>query len=254
MAEVLHFLLRGTHIAIGAIGLVLFWIPVFAPKGGQVHRLAGRWFVATVYVVAVSGIVSSFWALVSPASFLNIADPSPDLVANVHFLFSILAFLAILALQGAVLGMRVVRIKDGGERLLNLPLRIVFGLQLLASVALAFYAVIALNQSGTQPKLYIPLVLAIVGLFDLAQQFRFTIQPRPRGSWLIKHLECMIGCGIAFYTAAMVTLFNRYVGTQSGVATLIPWLLPTIVGTIAIYLLKRRLSGVEELAGIAQVP
>jgi hypothetical protein len=63
----------------------------------------------------------------------------------------------------------------------------------------------------------------------------------------------MIGCGIAFYTAAFVTLFNRYVAMQSGVAALIPWLLPAIVGTIAIYLMKRRLSDLVEPAATAQV-
>jgi hypothetical protein len=254
MAEVLHLLLRATHISVGALGLVLFWIPLCTQKGGRVHRLTGRWFVATVYIVAFSGIVSSVWAIASPASFLHTIDPPPDVVANLRFLFSILAILAVLALQGVVLGMRVVRIKDGNEPLLHLPLQFAFGLQLVASIALAIYAATSLQQSAGQARFYIPLVLAIIGLFDVVQQFRFATQPRPRGTWLTKHLECMLGCGIAFYTAAFVTLFNRYVAMQSGFAALIPWLLPALVGMIAISFLKRRRFDGEIPSAATQLP
>ena len=64
-----------------------------------------------------------------------------------------------------------------------------------------------------------------------------------RVPWLHLHLEAMLACGIAFHTAALVTIFARVVPFQLPPPWfLLPWLLPTIIGVPAIYWLKSRLS------------
>jgi hypothetical protein len=240
MLDAFHMGFRGLHIFVGAIGLVLFWIPVFTAKGGRLHRAAGRWFVRSVYVVAASGLVSSVWAIIAPANFKGAATLSDGVVDELRFFFSILGMLSVLALQGAVLGTRVLQVKDRAEPLGNLPLRFVLAAQLLGSIALSGYAAVWLWTTGFQSQYYIPLVIALASLIDYFEQRKFVTRPQPRRAWFYKHLECMIGCGIAFYTAASVTFFGRVLQLNlSGPLALVPWLLPTAIGLSAAALTKR---------------
>ena len=63
MAETMHDLLRALHISTGFVGLAAFWIPALARKGGRLHVGAGRVFAACAYVVALSALGSTSWAL-----------------------------------------------------------------------------------------------------------------------------------------------------------------------------------------------
>jgi hypothetical protein len=240
MLDAFHAAFRGLHILVGALGLVLFWIPVFTAKGGRLHRAAGRWFVRSVYVVAGSGLVSSLWAIAATANFMGATSLPENIAEDLRFFFAILAMLSVLALQGAVLGTRVLRVKDRPEPLSNLPVRLVLSVQLLGSIILAGYAAVSLWTSGFQSRYYVPLVIALASLIDYFEQRKFVTHPRPRRAWFFKHLECMIGCGIAFYTAASVTFFGRILQLNlSGPLALIPWLLPTAIGLSAAALTKR---------------
>ena len=49
-------ILRQTHMLIGCIGLVTFWIPVFARKGGRLHRRAGRLFALCALYAGGTGL------------------------------------------------------------------------------------------------------------------------------------------------------------------------------------------------------
>lgn len=240
MLDAFHAAFRGVHILVGAIGLLLFWIPVFTAKGGWLHRAAGRWFVRSVYVVAASGLVSSVWAIAAPANFKGAATLPENVADELRFYFSILGMLSVLALQGAVLGTRVLRVKDRPVPLGNLSLRFVLSAQLLGSILLASYAAVSFWTSGFQARYYVPLVIALVSFIDYFEQRKFVTHSQPRRAWFYKHLECMIGCGIAFYTAASVTIFGRVLQLNlSGPLALVPWLLPTAIGLPAIYLTKR---------------
>jgi hypothetical protein len=240
MLDTFHGAFRGIHILVGGIGLILFWIPVFTVKGSRLHRAAGRWFVRSVYVVAGSGLISSIWAIAAPANFKGAATLPSSVADDLRFFFSILGMLSVLALQGAVLGTRVLEVEDRQEPLGNLPLRLVLAAQLLGSVALVGYAAISLWTSGIQSRYYVPLVIAIVSLIDYFEQRRFVTHLQPRRAWFYKHLECMIGCGIAFYTAASVTFFGRVLQLNlPGTLALVPWLLPTAIGLPAMSLAKR---------------
>jgi hypothetical protein len=44
-------------------------------------------------------------------------------------------------------------------------------------------------------------------------------------------MECMLGAGIGFHTAFFVFGFSRISGVQlPGIAALIPWVLPSLIG------------------------
>ena len=69
MAETMHDLLRALHVSTGFVGLAAFWIPALARKGGRLHVGAGRVFAACAYVVALSALGSTSWALLHPSSW-----------------------------------------------------------------------------------------------------------------------------------------------------------------------------------------
>jgi hypothetical protein len=55
-----------------------------------------------------------------------------------------------------------------------------------------------------------------------------------------EHLGSMVGGGIAFHTAFAVFGIQRFIEYDlSGIVAVLPWVLPTIVGTIAITILTR---------------
>ncbi len=138
------------------------------------------------------------------------------------------------------MGTRVLQIKDRPEPLGNLPFRLVLTAQLLCSLGLFGYGAASLWTRGFESRYYVPLVIALVSFIDYVEQRKFVTQPQPRRAWFYKHLECMIGCGIAFYTAASVTFFGRVVQLNlSGPLTLVPWLLPTAIGLPAMFITKR---------------
>ncbi len=112
MIDTLHQALRSVHISVGSIGLILFWIPVFARKGSPSHRKIGQWFVCSVYVVSISALISCAWAWAHPASFLEQPELTAGAAKQLRFFTGILSLLAAMALSGAVLGPRVLRIKD----------------------------------------------------------------------------------------------------------------------------------------------
>jgi hypothetical protein len=240
MIETFHNVFRGFHIAVGGVGLILFWIPIVTRKGSPVHRAAGRWFVRSVYVVAGSGLISSVWAIASPATFVNSANVPAAVADTLRFFFSILALLSVFALQGAVLGTRVLRVKDRSEPLRSPPLSLVLAVQLLGSITLAAFAAYSLWTTAFESRYYVPLAIAALGLIDYFEQRKYIAAPQPRRAWFFKHLECMIGCGIAFYTAASVTFFGRVLQLNlPGPLAMVPWLLPAAIGVPAIALTKR---------------
>ena len=49
--ETAHKIWRYSHVVVGTIGLVAFWIPVFARKGSRLHIRAGKLFVWCGYFV-----------------------------------------------------------------------------------------------------------------------------------------------------------------------------------------------------------
>ncbi len=66
-----HEVWRYLHITAGFVGLVVFWVPVFASKGETVHVWVGRVFALCAYVVWVTAVISSAWALADPMGFIG---------------------------------------------------------------------------------------------------------------------------------------------------------------------------------------
>ena len=63
---VIHTTLLYLHIALGAIALLLFWLPIIARKGGKLHISAGKAFYLLMLIVSGSGIIMSLLGLADP--------------------------------------------------------------------------------------------------------------------------------------------------------------------------------------------
>lgn len=252
--DVIHRAVRLSHVCVGFVGLALFWIPVFARKGGPLHIRTGRLFVYCAYYVGVTGLMASIWALVHPASFFG--DPALQRVApeqvpyereSARFLFSITGFLALLILAGTVFGVRIVRTRDDHARLaspLVLTLVIALGVWSLAltvygaSSLLACYAGWHWLPAEAAGRYWINAILGVVGVSGVAGDLRYMLRPRATPmAWWYKHMECMLGAGIGFHAAFFVFGTWRLLRIElQGAWQLVPWLLPFAVGVPAMAL------------------
>ena len=64
----IHSFLVTSHIVVGAAALLLFWVPILATKGGQLHIRVGRIYVIAMYTVSVTAFLASVLALVDPVA------------------------------------------------------------------------------------------------------------------------------------------------------------------------------------------
>lgn len=245
--DAFHLGLRAAHIAAGAVGLVLFWIPVFAKKGGRLHIWAGRGFACCAAFVATSALASSGWALLDPVTFFggSLERTSeagrPYLLEQGRFLFAVLGYLSVVVLTGLWYGLRVVWTRDRHEALREPALLGLQAASALAAVALLLFAGwnLFLAHRGEHVlsaapanKYWVPVVLGAFGLFAVHDDLGYILRPRAsRMAWWYKHMENMLGVGIAFHTAFLVFGASRLLAYQlPGPLQLLPWLLPSMIG------------------------
>ena len=258
MSDALNFLHQGfrlSHIGLGFLGLTAFWIPIFAKKGGPLHIRAGWLFALCALYVGTTGLVSSIWALVHPLSFAGIADKQLSTVAvaeataNLRFFFSILGILSLAVISGVIFGLQVVRRRADHERLRNPLLQGTLSALGVGSLAMAGYGFwnLLLVWNGSHPSTqefrpyYIHVVLGLLFLLGALLDLSYVLRPRAtRMAWWYKHMECMLGAGIAFHTAFLVFGVNRLFAFRlPGAWALLPWVLPSLVGLPATTLWTR---------------
>ncbi len=243
MAEAIHDQLRALHILTGFVGLAAFWIPVFARKGGRLHVGAGRVFVWCAYVVALTAIGSTSWALLHPSSWAG--RPGTLTLAEVpasEIMFvAILDFLGLLLLAGVEWGLRATQTRRQPDQFAGWRLRWLSIAQVAAGVALFVFGVFHVFRSGGGPFL-IPMALGGFGIAGYFEDRRFLANPRPTPmAWWYKHMETMGGSGIAFHTAFLVfggqRLFDG--ALMQGTWSFLPWILPAAIGVPALHVWTR---------------
>ena len=52
-------ILLATHVIAGMISLIIFWIPIFVKKGGNLHRSVGKVYVYLMWYVVISAFLLS---------------------------------------------------------------------------------------------------------------------------------------------------------------------------------------------------
>ena len=213
-------LIRGLHIAAGSLALGAMWVPLFSPKGGSVHRRAGRVDVIAMAFVTVAAAAACVYRL------LFDADPRRTVTAT-YFLF-----VAVLAAAQCSAGVRVLRYKSRtGSHRHPWDLGIALLLTLSGMTVLAWGIALRVPLFiGFAP------VGIVIGLLQLAYWRRSPSRPM---HWWFEHMFGMFGACIGT-VSAFVVVNARHLGLRWD--SLLVWLGPGVVGLSA-YGIWRRYSG-----------
>lgn len=229
------------HIVIGALALLLFWVPVFTRKGNRDHKRFGRFFSYAMYTIAFSGLVMSSLDLLFPllthAGDLNLEDLEADRVKTEVRTFGLFLFsLSVLVLTSTRHGWLTILYR-GEREPLRRPLH-------LALNAVLIVVGIVLFGTGLRADSILFVIFGLLqtvsGLSNLRYIFRKELRPK---EWWIQHLNGLIGSGIGAYTAFAVfggrRLFEQIFTSNFESFSVFLWIAPGVIGGIAISVLSR---------------
>ena len=213
--EVISKGLLSMHVIAGFGSLVLFWLPMFTRKGGKWHRLIGK---AYVWLM---------WIVVSTAAILSVEN----LVQGNYVIAAFLGFLSVITANPLWFGISVLKNKEElslSYRKAHLAFNIVI---FLFGVVLIGYG-IALKASGVGVLM---LIFGFLGVANIGSIIKAIKTPRTHTNWFDDHLTELITTGIAAYTAFLVFGARQFLeGMITGYWSIIPWLLPTVLGMVGI--------------------
>lgn len=237
----LHSLLLKSHILLGVIALLLFWLPMFSRKGSALHRRSGLYYAYLMKAVALSGLVMTCMVWLDPIEIkgagLMVNGQIPQrkleflmLINLFLFLLSLLSWVTIRHATGSLL------CKQNREPLKHWSYQAPVWLLLVVAPYAAW--------QGFQFSM--PLVMVFAGI-SVVTCFSILIYLHTKtvtaNRWLIEHASAMIGSGIAAYTAFFAfggrALFAELL---TGHWIMLPWLLPSLIGVPATFWFKHRLS------------
>lgn len=215
---------RWAHIALGGVGLAVYWVALLSTKGGKVHVRFGRYFVWCAYGVVLTAIAISVARLVSPAG---------NTPRAAHLFLIYLAIVTFGFVRQAVV---VTRTRREPERLTADRQHHALGYAcVLASIGIIVVGL--LGAGGTRVILF---ALSPIGFVAGLGILSFRRNPRstPR-AWWYAHMIAILGAGIAFHTAFAVFGASRWI-QWSGPAQVIPWIAPTAIGVPAMFIWVHR--------------
>ncbi|HWW43289.1 hypothetical protein [Pedobacter sp.] len=187
------------HIVAGTIGLISGTINIIGKKGGKIHRIAGRFFLYGMLTVSLSAFVLS---VLHPNYFL--------FIVGVFTLYMVSSGTRYLHLKKMSKGQ-----KPGKIDWLLTYFMLTFGVLFLL---FGIYHLIHKNSFGA-----VFIVFGLIGFRMVRSDFRnFRGEGDVLNTWLVAHIQRMIGAYVAALTAFLVvnnTLLPAYVA----------WLLPTVV-------------------------
>jgi hypothetical protein len=221
LLEILHPFTRAGHILFGAIGLFLFWLPMFTAKGQRKHRIFGRIFEAIAWVVI-------FFAGYGTISYLARFWLSGMGLQNHLREFSLIIMLGGLTLTATtMLYQGRAALRWSYTRLSNFYAALHLTLLLASISIIAFTAIVKPHSSIV---MYVTAVFGLLVVID-GIQFR-KVKNVKKEDWLLVHLNGMMGTGVAFYVAFGVFGSQYFFQTDSDAAgwrNALPWVMPIII-------------------------
>ncbi len=226
--DIIHEILRYTHIIGGFVGLFLFWIPIFSKKGGKIHRQTGKYWSWLGRVVVLSALAGLF--LYIPQIIEKNVSPN-----NYAFLL-FLGYLSIVTYVIIAFGVAVLDSKKDPKVMNTAYWKTMLAICFAASIFIISFALIV--KPGSMAVLLALSPIGILTGFQILQYIRGK-QGSPK-AWLYEHLNSMLGAGIAFHTAFAVFGITRIfdIGLEGTIA-IIPWILPALIGIPAQFIWKR---------------
>jgi len=193
----LFIVLIAIHITTGAPGLIGFWVPVFAKKGGERHRWWGRVFSVLMLITGTVAMMMSSLTLIAPMpTHPHLVDhPEFSDPALVQGIFGwMMLYLGLLTVNLTWYGWQCAinkRDQRKNQTVLN------WGLQAALLAASANCAVQGVLIS--QPMM---IGISMVGFATVATNAWFLVKADPSPiEWLLEHIKAIVGTGISVYTA-----------------------------------------------------
>ncbi len=238
--ETLYIVNLVIHASAGALGLMAMCVPLLSKKGGRLHRRAGWVFTAAMATIAVTGVAMALsWVLVP----LHVKPPhralSPDELARYLSQLRVMAvffgLLAVLVGSAAWQGIVATRQRTGVIAWGN-PVDRGFAITTGALGALA----LLVGLAEPEPLLMGFGVLGLVGAFSDLRFYRR--MKHERGTWLLRHVQAMLGGATAATTAFTVQIVDGVLRNAGyGEWSYAAWAVPVMLGTSASVLWSRRL-------------
>lgn len=189
----LHSALFVSHIILGSMALMLFWVPVLAGKGGLKHVKFGRHYGNTMYAVAASGALMAMLVMYDPLAIkghLLSENSEQHVFANtIRIFWGFLLYLSLLTYVSVKQGFAVLKHKTS-----SVPLRTAWH---IGPIVLLVIGGICVFTLGIVYNRVLHIVFGILGIMISTGMLRycFTQKLKPK-QWLIEHLGGMIGSGI----------------------------------------------------------
>lgn len=221
--DVFHALVWG-HIVFGAVGLVLFWVPVAGKKGGWLHVRAGRIFTTCMMVTGVLATLISLTTLYDPVGTHPHLMTHPDFgdAVTIRAIFGwLMIYLAILTINLTWYGWLCVQNK-ANRKANRTPFNLVLqGALLVAALNCAYHGVI----DGQ----VLMIGISTIGFATVATNLWFLFKPKvaPK-DWLLEHIKGLVGTGISVYTAFFAFGAVRFLPEAALTPAL--WSVPLVVG------------------------
>jgi hypothetical protein len=211
-------LLVNSHIATGAVGLLLFWVAVLSRKGGTVHRDWGRVFAYSMLITGTFAVGMGSFTVSDP---LGTHPKLPDTVMVSGIFGWMMMYLGILTISLAWHGLQTVRNKRQHER--N---RAWFDTALQVLVIAAAVNTMARGYLIGQPLM---MGISIVGMASGITNLRYSYSASPpRYSYLLEHVKALVGAGISVYTAFMTFGLVRLMPEHA--LNPMTWAIPLTIG------------------------
>lgn len=237
------------HVACGFAALGAFWVAALARKGRTTHRMTGRVYVFTMIGVVVSAMVMAALLAAAPQAMRDFSGVAAAEIAAVTArlrgiagFFLALALLTFTAGWNGVVAVRTRTDPAGGGSRVSVTLAAIN----VAAVGPMAWAGLRIGE----PLLVVfACVCLLTGVGGLLARWRAAHEG---GNWMATHACNMIATGIAAHTAFLavgaVRLFP-YLYSHSPALSIIPWLLPSLIGTVTIACVRRRLRGGRSCTG-----
>jgi hypothetical protein len=211
-------LLVMVHVSTGAIGLLLFWVPVLGRKGGARHKAAGRWFNRLMLATAATAIAMALLNLHDPAGthpHIKDADFTRNIFGWMMLYLGVLTVNLTLYGWNALLNRRDHALHRSTANL---------GLQ-------ALLLALSLNTAIRGLIFGQPLMVGIsaIGFATVGTNLAFMLRARPAPVYALReHVKGLIGTGISVYTAFLAFGAVRFVPELALHPGL--WAIPLVVG------------------------
>ena len=246
---------RYLHILAGVVGLICFWVAVTTKKGGRVHVRAGWIFAALAFFFGLGGFFVSFVAVTRPdvylgqsGSFMSTEERDRSFRV-IRYFFGILGFLSATVVASNLTGVAVIRSRKQ-SKLWRRGIGLSVVIRFLATLFVIVAAISELADSdGWSLESLVPysphLALGLMSLLQAHDDWSYLTREYSKMEWWYRHMQNMLGLGIAFHTAFLVFGFSRLmerfgIRPFDGWWQAIPWIAPSALGLPAIHFWVRR--------------